>query len=87
MKTSYFSFCGHHVHRHNDITFDVDLLVKITDEDPRRRMFEIFNDKWGFEYNELPDLRYFPRGIYDLTNNYFIDGVFDEFPIVFQRND
>lgn len=66
---SYFSFGQEHAHRCNGHTLDKDVIVKIEHENPRAVMEEHFGRKWGFEYNKLPDMRYFPRGIYNLTTN------------------
>jgi hypothetical protein len=32
-------------------------------------MVEYFGNIWGFEYDEIPDVQFFPRGIYNLTEN------------------
>ena len=63
MKTRYFSFGQTHTHSFNGHTLDKDCIVKITAENPR--------DKWGFEYTDFTEesLRYFPRGVYNLTEN------------------
>ena len=63
MKTSYFTFGQSHIHRVNGFTFDCDVIVEITAEDPRDVMFSFFGDKWGMQYDSCPDLEYFPRGI------------------------
>ena len=74
MKTHYFSLGWGHVHKvvaanGKPIILDKDILVKITDDDPRARMFDNFDDVWCWEYEEFPakDMRYFPRGVYDLN--------------------
>lgn len=67
MKTSYFSFGQAHVHKINGIVFDKDIIVKITDEAPRKRMIELFGLKWSMEYHGKPTMEFFPRGIYDLN--------------------
>lgn len=67
MKTSYFTFGQTHAHSIGGFTFDRNIVVKITDENPRDVMFYYFGDKWAFEYNDKPDMRYFPRGIKNLT--------------------
>lgn len=66
MKKAYFTFGQTHVHSVNGITFDKDCVVEIEAEDPRAKMLETFGPKWGFEYDEPPDLRHFPRGIIKL---------------------
>ena len=71
MKTRYFSFGQNHTHSFNGHTLDKDCIVKITAENPREIMVENFQDKWGFEYTDFTEesLRYFPRGVYNLTEN------------------
>lgn len=66
MTTSYFTFGQGHVHSVNGCTFDKDIVVKITAEDPRQVMFDTFGRKWSHEYTELPDMRWYPRGVYVL---------------------
>ena len=58
-----------HTYRFNGQTLDHDCVIKITAENPRDIMVEHFGLKWAFEYNECPEMRYFPRGIYNLTEN------------------
>ena len=67
VQTSYFSFGQVHVHSINGKTFDKDCIVKITAEDPRAVMFKTFGPRWAFEYDEIPNMEYFPRGIIALT--------------------
>lgn len=66
-STAYFSFGQTHVHSVNGFTFDKDVLVKITHDDPRARMFELFGSKWGMQYPEPPDPQYYPRGIKEVV--------------------
>jgi len=74
MKTSFFTLGQNHAHRVNGHTLDKDVVIKITDENPREKMFEIFGAKWSFEHQNKPDMKYFPRGIYNLTENTFENG-------------
>lgn len=67
VKTAYFTFGQDHAHRFANITLDKDIVVKITDKDPRGTMFEYFGPKWAMQYDEKPDMRYYYRGIYDLN--------------------
>tara|TARA_R110000787_G_scaffold16774_6_gene52589 strand:+ start:1611 stop:1847 length:237 start_codon:yes stop_codon:yes gene_type:complete len=57
-KTSWFTFGWGHAHIVDERTYDKDVIVKITAEDPRARMIELFGLKWGFEYDEEPDLEH-----------------------------
>ncbi len=67
MRTSYFTFGQQHAHSVSGFTYDKDVVVKITAEEPRDVMFEYFGDKWGMEYAECPELKYFPRGIKEIN--------------------
>lgn len=69
MKTHYFTLGQRHTHSYNGHTLDKDCLIKITAESPRDVMVEYFGNIWGFEYDEIPDVQFFPRGIYNLTEN------------------
>jgi len=66
MKTSFFTFGQDHVHRVNGFTFDCDVVVKITAEDPRQVMFDTFGPAWSMQYDTCPGLDHFPRGVKDL---------------------
>jgi hypothetical protein len=68
LKTSYFTLGQDHAHRYGNITLDKDVVIKITAEDPRQRMFDLFGQKWAFEYHSIDEieLKYYPRGIYDV---------------------
>ena len=66
-KTRYFTLGQDHAHRVNNVTLDKNIVVKITSEDPRSRMVELCKTKWAFEYNEKPNMSYYPRGIVDLS--------------------
>lgn len=69
MKTSYFTLGQSHIYKHNGHVLDCNSVIKITAEDPREVMVEFFGSKWAFEYNECLEMEYFPRGIYNLTEN------------------
>lgn len=53
-KTSYFTLGQRHLHRYNGQILDKDCVIKITDEDPREKMFELFDKEFAFEYEENP---------------------------------
>lgn len=63
MKTKYFTFGQSHIHVGG---FDKDVVVKITAKNPREKMFKLFGKDWSTEYDELPDMRYFSKGIKEL---------------------
>lgn len=67
MTTSYFTFGQSHAHAVDGITYDKDCVVAITAEDPRAEMFRLFGAKWAMQYDEPPDLKHFPRGIFTIT--------------------
>ncbi len=69
MTTQYFTFGQDHVHSVSGFTYDKDVIVKITADDPRQIMFDTFGPKWSMQYNEneLDDLlRWFPRGVKEI---------------------
>lgn len=63
--TAWFTFGQSHAHSVNGFTFDKDVVVEITvpHNDPSQVMFATFGDKWAMQYNEKPDMRFYPRGI------------------------
>jgi hypothetical protein len=69
MKTHYFTLGQMHTHSFNGYTLDKDCVIKITDEEPRNVMMKFFGTVWAFEYFNKPKMEYFPRGVYNLTEN------------------
>lgn len=72
-STSYFTFGQSHVHLlsypgGSIIRLDKDIVLKITDEDPRAVMERLFGQRWSFEYSEdnPPDFELYPRGLIEL---------------------
>ena len=54
------------MHRVGGFTYDADIVVEIEAENEdiaREKMFTNFGAKWSMQYNKLPDMSYFPRGI------------------------
>ncbi len=66
--TAYFSFGQSHVHSVGGFTYDKDVLVKITAEDPRQVMFDNFGRKWAMQYDDPPEPRFYPRGIKEVKS-------------------
>jgi hypothetical protein len=69
VSTAYFTFGFQHVHVVNGFTYDRNVLIKITAEDPRQVMFDTFGEQWAMQYTEddLPELLpYYPRGVKEL---------------------
>lgn len=70
MKTYYFTFGQSHAHAYGGVTYDKDCVVSIdaTDkEEARTKMFDAFGPKWSMQYDNLPDMSYFPRGVIKLN--------------------
>jgi hypothetical protein len=65
-STRWFTFGQGQAHHLGGVTYDPNIVVKITAPDPRARMFELFDTKWGMEYDEKPDLSYYSRGVKEL---------------------
>lgn len=63
MKTAYFTFGQIHHHVIDGVFYDKNGVVKITAEEPREWMFELFGPKWSIQYDEPPNMLHFPRGI------------------------
>jgi len=66
MKKYYFTFGQIHTHRYNGQTLDCDTVVLIEETDTtlaRKKMFELFGNKWAFQYNEKPDMSFYPGGV------------------------
>ena len=66
MKKFYFTFGQSHTHSCNGKTLDKDCVVEIkakNSDEAREKMFEFFGDKWSFQYDKLPDMSFYPRGI------------------------
>lgn len=66
LQTAWFTFGQVHVHNVNGIIFDKDCVVEITSPNPRETMFETFGRKWAMQYDEMPDVGYYQRGIIKL---------------------
>jgi hypothetical protein len=64
--TRWFTFGQDHTHRYGETTLDRDIVVQITDPNPRAVMFAHFGRKWSCEYDELPDMGKYPRGVFVL---------------------
>jgi hypothetical protein len=68
-KKFYFTFGQSHTHSYNGKTLDKDCVVEIEAKDSnaaRDKMFEAFGNKWSFQYDELPNMEFFPRGVMTL---------------------
>jgi hypothetical protein len=66
VKTSWFTFGQAHAHSVAGVTYDKDCVVKITADSPRDVMVRTFGQKWCWEYDEEPDMRWYPRGVFQL---------------------
>ncbi len=67
MNKHYFTFGQDHAHRYGRTTLDCDSVVEITARDghvAREKMFDLFGQKWSFQYTEETyKEEYFPRGV------------------------
>lgn len=66
--TRYYTFGFAHAHAIGGFTYDKDIVVKVTDKDPRLVMYQYFGQKWSNEYKteEDVDMSFYPRGIKEL---------------------
>ena len=65
-KKRFYTFGWGQAHHINGFTYDPNIVVEITSDDPRGVMFETFGRRWSMEYDELPDLSFYPRGVVKL---------------------
>ena len=66
MNTAYFTFGQDHVRSVDGFTYDKDVVVRIDADDPRLVMRQTFGQRWAMQYDECPDLKYYPRGVKQL---------------------
>lgn len=68
MITRFYTFGWGHFHSVDGFTYDKDIVVKITAEDPRAVMVQWFGRKWGGEYETLEDvgMEWYPRGVREI---------------------
>lgn len=70
MEKYYFTFGFSHAHAVSGFTYDKDIVVQIQAESyghAREIMVQYFGTKWAFQYESVPDMSYFPRGIKELN--------------------
>lgn len=80
VRKTYFSFGHGHKHLIQTLIGDeeishilgVNTLLCVKGDDPRGTMFKLFGDKWSFQYDKIPDMHFFPLGIYELPDLEFI---------------
>lgn len=68
-KKWYFTFGQNHAHSYGGRTYDKDCVVEIEAAnmgEARDKMWDAFDAKWASQYDEIPDMHYFPRGIFKL---------------------
>ena len=68
-KKFYFTFGQAHAHSVNGRTFDKDCVVEIeakNSSEARAKMFDTFGAKWSMQYNDLPNMDFYPRGVFKL---------------------
>lgn len=71
MKT-YFTLGQSHLHKFGKHVLTKDVVIVIDCDDPRAKMFELFGDKWAFEYSEQPEMHYYRRGLFDPIKGEFV---------------
>lgn len=81
---SYFTFGQSHKHTLTDssgvkVEFDKDCVVLIettndNPQSPRQAMFSLFGPKWSHEYDSVPDLGFYHRGV--ITIKYIAENCF-----------
>jgi hypothetical protein len=69
MRTSWFTFGQGQAHHVAGVTFDPNVAVEITADDPRAEMIRLFGRKWGAEYDERPEDRFIPGGVLVLNSS------------------
>ena len=70
MITQYFTFGQAHRHDFGSYICDKDIVLRIIGESKdqcRDYMFAKFGQKWSMQYDECPDLSFFPRGVMTTT--------------------
>ena len=70
MKTRYFTFGQNH--QHSEV-FNANTVLEVTHEEPREFMIKRFGKKWSMEYEQCPDLEFFPNGVVSLNFSKFED--------------
>jgi hypothetical protein len=63
LSTSWFTFGQDHFHQHGEMVLNKDTVLKITAQNPRQVMLELFGRKWSGEYDSTPDMTKYPGGI------------------------
>jgi len=68
----YFTFGQDHIHRLPNTLVDRDCVIEIhadSYKDARLKMFDTFGRRWAFQYENIPNMNYFPRGIFNLNGD------------------
>lgn len=65
MMTCWYTFGAGQAHHINGFTYDPNIVVQITAEDPRAVMNQWFGRRWSMEYHTIKDVKpeFYPRGI------------------------
>ena len=66
MSTFWFTFGQAHTHSFNGKTLDKDCVIEMeapSYEAARARMIELFGGKWSMQYEGMPEMKYYPKGI------------------------
>jgi hypothetical protein len=72
MSRFYVSFGKTHTHKLGDEVIDHNCIVEIITNSEllaRRAASKVFNNKFSILYSQKPNMKSFPRGIFDLDGN------------------
>lgn len=76
--TYYITFGQSHAHRIGGRLVDKDTVVAIEakDENTARNLaFALFGDKWAFLYTELPEMQWFPGGLWEFDDELLTEAI------------
>lgn len=66
MKSFYFTLAKNQVNHYNNEILDCNVIIQIdaiNQEIAREKMFSLFKDNWNNQYEILPDIHFFEKGI------------------------
>lgn len=70
MPIFYLTFSRRQVHEFDDKRFDHACVGMVEDDtyiEARRRVLEVFGNDWDQLSKDMPNLRYYPRGLIEVT--------------------
>jgi hypothetical protein len=72
MKKYYISFGQSHIHKLDHAVIDSNCIVEVDAPDERtarRGANALFKCKYSICYDQIPNMKHFPRGIFDIFGN------------------